>query len=378
MRRWSLAPATLIILGLLTALGWLHRWPFAASSGAGPTRRLYLFNGCEVHDERWHLLHTFPGDVCRFYATGELLTYITDVGLVLLSEKQGIVWRAADQVAHHQIVMLASGDFYFLDNHWQHRYKGQKLRFDVVSKMSKRGQMLSMYCTYDHLEAIKPYLPFKHPAEDNPMGVWVDMQMKTYGKEEYFHLNYLDVLPPNPNEGKARAFAAGNLLLSFPLFQMLAILDPRTYEILWTYTLDPKVSTHGQHCPHMLASGNILLFVNRLVDAQGRQHSKIVELDPVSKETVWSYVATPPTAFMSETLGCVKRLENGNTLITVGDPLGPERKPYIFEVTRDKALVRKHIVQKNSAFFYKERALYDVQPVSYEALARHLPLSASR
>ena len=62
-------------------------------------------------------------------------------------------------------------------------------------------------------------------------------------------------------------------------------------------------------------SGNILLFDNGL----GKNRSRAVELDPLTMEVVWQYVADPPTAFYTPTKGSIQRLPNGNTLLAESD-----------------------------------------------------------
>ncbi len=372
-----LGVGALLGAGALRSLRHLRPGPSAPPPARPAGGGLYLFNGCEVHDAGWHTVATYPGDFCRYYPTGEILSFVTEVGLVLMTKDLGLVWRAPEHKVHHAVRMLPSGAFYFLDSHWGHRYKGTPLRFDVLVKMSRGGEILSQWCTYDYLESIQRSLPFRHPAEDNPRGVWDDAKLEHYGNGEYFHLNYVDVLPRNPNEQAGRAFAAGNLLLSFPLFQTLAILDPTTYEILWTHTLDAREAEFGQHCASMLPTGNILMFVNSLRGREpGQRHSAIVELDPVTRKIVWRYVATPPQAFFSEQLGCVQRLEDGNTLVTVGAPLPSRQKPYVFVVTPKGEVVSRYTVQRSSAFYQEDRQLLQVSWVPRRALAPHLPITA--
>jgi hypothetical protein len=47
-----------------------------------------------------------------------------------------------------------------------------------------------------------------------------------------------------------------------------------------------------------------------------RLASRILEVDPFTQETVWSYGTGPGEDLLSETSGYVTRLANGNTLIT--------------------------------------------------------------
>jgi len=67
----------------------------------------------------------------------------------------------------------------------------------------------------------------------------------------------------------------------------------------------------------VLDNGNLLVFDNRSQRraADGDGWSRVLEVDPVSREIVWEYRADPPESFYSHSRGTVQRLANGNTLI---------------------------------------------------------------
>jgi outer membrane protein assembly factor BamB len=67
-----------------------------------------------------------------------------------------------------------------------------------------------------------------------------------------------------------------------------------------------------QHEARVLASGRILLFDN----LGKKHHSRVLEVDPLTAEVLWSYEDSEPGAFESLCCGANQRLENGNTLIT--------------------------------------------------------------
>ena len=88
-------------------------------------------------------------------------------------------------------------------------------------------------------------------------------------------------------------------------------------------------SFEGQHDPKVIPNGNLLLFDNR-----GRGNaSSVLELDPLTGETVWEYHGTPEAPFFSLTCGTAERLPNGNTLVTESD------SGRAFEVTRAGEIV---------------------------------------
>ena len=79
----------------------------------------------------------------------------------------------------------------------------------------------------------------------------------------------------------------------------------------------------GPHMPTLLDDGRLLVFDN----GTDRDHSRIIELDPVSLEVTWEYRADPPSSFHSKWRGSSQRLPNGNTLICESD------RGRVFEVT---------------------------------------------
>ena len=62
----------------------------------------------------------------------------------------------------------------------------------------------------------------------------------------------------------------------------------------------------------VIATGRILLFDNLgLLD-----RSRLIELDPLSGELVWTWQTPEPGEFFSHCCGSNQRLPNGNTLVT--------------------------------------------------------------
>lgn len=67
-----------------------------------------------------------------------------------------------------------------------------------------------------------------------------------------------------------------------------------------------------QHDPKIIANGNLLLFDNVGL----RNKSRVLEIDPTTDETLWSYSGTQEDPFLTRACGAAQRLPNGNTLIT--------------------------------------------------------------
>ncbi|HEY1753175.1 MAG TPA: aryl-sulfate sulfotransferase, partial [Caulobacteraceae bacterium] len=132
----------------------------------------------------------------------------------------------------------------------------------------------------------------------------------TYRRWEWSHVNGLDV-----NE-------AGDIVFSARNCHRIGVIDGKTGEL--KLKLD---KTYGQHNPTWLPNGNILVFDN------GRDASRVIEIDPASGEIVWTFRGSPVQQFFSGHISGVSRLESGNLLVCEGTG------GRLFEVTRSHEVV---------------------------------------
>ena len=119
----------------------------------------------------------------------------------------------------------------------------------------------------------------------------------------------------------------------------------------------------GQHHPHIIpkglpGAGNVMVFDNGGAAGYGeptpvapngrsvveRRSSRVLEINPVSMETVWEYSISGhgDFRFFSFNVSAAQRLPNGNTLITEG------ATGRAFEVTSDHEIVWEYI----NPFYY--------------------------
>ncbi len=177
-----------------------------------------------------------------------------------------------------------------------------------------------------------------------------------YG-DHVFVMNAASWLGPNRHHraGDAR-FDPENILISSRTLAWMGIVERATGNIVWTLgpeyltdaerALEPLVGTHQAHLipAGLPGAGNILVFDNGFASGYGgppllrnaleallgpsgpalgyrysRFYSRVVELDPVTLEVVWSYdPRTGADLTLSPITGGAERLPNGNTLITSG------------------------------------------------------------
>lgn len=132
---------------------------------------------------------------------------------------------------------------------------------------------------------------------------------------DYDHPNVLDFAPDS------------NYVMSFRNFGAIDKVDRYTGKIIWqiggrqsTFTIlnDPLGFFSGQHNPHFLPNGDLMVYDNGLRHTP--QHTRAVEyaIDEVHKTAtmVWEY--EPQPMVFTSFIGSSQRLSNGNTLVGFG------------------------------------------------------------
>jgi hypothetical protein len=178
---------------------------------------------------------------------------------------------------------------------------------------------------------------------------------------DWFHINSATYVGPNPwfEAGDTR-FAPENVIISSRQSSVIAIID-RAGAVVWQIGPDFDRTPEerqirqiiGQHHAHFIpeglpGAGNVMIFDNGGSSGYGtpspialngtgiyaRATSRVVEINPVTLELVWSY--NGPNFFATNISGA-QRLPNGNTLVTEG-PGGR-----LFEVTTEGEIVWEYI-----------------------------------
>ncbi len=179
---------------------------------------------------------------------------------------------------------------------------------------------------------------------------------------DWLHVNSATYLGPNHwfDQGDRR-FAPDNVLISSRQASFVAIVA-RDGSIVWrlgpdfsqTKQLQAIGQIIGQHHAHLIpkglpGAGNLLVFDNGGASGYGlinpitlkgsnalaRPNSRVLEINPVTFELVWSYQS--PGKFYGANISSAQRLPNGDTLITEG----PDGR--LFEVTYKGRIVWEYI-----------------------------------
>lgn len=267
--------------------------------------------------ERGTLLYNgkTPGEPGRFITTGPWkggsISELTWDGRVL--------WEVQHPDHHHDGTLLANGNVLLLclaplQREISDRVRGGMpgsehegvMHADYLVELTKAGELVWEWRAWEHLD-----------PEENGIVAAQDH------RSEWTHANTVAELPD------------GRIMLSFRNISTVLILNKASGEIVWKLGAPPLAQ---QHAPNMLANGNILIFDNGTHRLDHPiPHSRVIEVDPATKEIVWSYQEGYVSQFFSPFISNAQRLPNGNTLICEGS-FGR-----LFEVTRAGEVVWEYV-----------------------------------
>lgn len=265
--------------------------------------------------------------------------------LLELDWNSNVIWKYEDPYMHHDFQRLPNGNTIVL--RWVQTPEGIATKVkggvtgtekegtiwsDSFREITPDGQIVWEWLAYEHL----------NPEDDTICPLCP--------RAEWTHTNTCNVSPD------------GNILTSFLTLNTIAIIDKKSGDITWRW--GPGELAH-QHNPSMLDNGNILVFDNGshrpaspLVPGGMVSFSRVLEIDPQSKQIMWEYVDESRLHFFSSFIAGCQRLPNGNTLICEGTT------GRFFEVTATKEVVWEFvnpiysmdpIIHRNNAVFQAHR-----------------------
>jgi hypothetical protein len=294
----------------------VHRWtmPYAPGLSGYLTERGTLFYNGRTPEK---------GFLSRFPFKG---------GVVLEADWNGkVLWEIRHPDHHHHGILLRNGNVLLhcmgrVPDDIARRVKGGMvegnmasgqyaaqsaadagaMHSDYLAEVTRDGKTVWEWRTWEHLD----------PEQDGIAEVQAPRTLWAQG-------NSVEELPD------------GDILASFRPTSTVVRISRATGQIVWK--LGPPMVA-GQHAPHRLDNGNVLIFdngVHRLDDSI--PYSRVIEVDPASSRIVWKYQDKPAWNFFSPRMGNAQRLANGNTLIT------ESTFGRFFEVTREGDIVWEYV-----------------------------------
>ena len=231
-----------------------------------------------------------------------------------------IVWEYTDLAHHHDAQWLDNGNLLYsvvepmpkdvadqiVGGHTKNLPENSIMYGDVVKEVNREGKVVWLWRSWEHLN-----------ISDFPMHSFF----------ERTHWPYINGL----------WLARGDVVL----------MSLRTTSgVIGTNKSSGKVVLHignefvsQQHSPVELENGNILVFDNgNFRNEEAIPYSRIIEINPTSRDIEWQYSDEVGPAFFSAYQGAAQRLSNGNTHIT------ESVTGRLFEVTKFGEIVWEYVI----------------------------------
>lgn len=350
----------------------VKRWEGFNNSAGGPARVLpggYVIAASGAHPPNQESLELverdFDGKVLWSFSRNEEIT--ADNGQMIWAARQHHDWQREDFPAGYYSPEGApspqNNDRTLLLTHVTHvkpAVADVAIEDDRLIEVSRTGAVLWEWVASEHVDEFKLSAEARRVIKagavaNGPAG---GAGRRTF---DWLHVNSAHYLGPNRwfDAGDAR-FAPNHVIISSREASFLAIIA-RDGHVVWEMGPDYTASKElrairqviGQHDAHIIpkglpGAGNLLVFDNGGASGYGffspiapdgrgalvRPTSRVLEINPVTLELLWSY--TNPRFFATNISGA-QRLPNGNTLITSG-PTGR-----LFEVTKEGAIVWEYV-----------------------------------
>ena len=344
----------------------VKRWEDYNNSAGGPARVLpggvvIAASGARPpHQESTALIQRdFDGKVIWQFSRNERIT--TREGSTIWSVRQHHDWQRdsfpAGYYSPETTPAVEGGNTLILTHadRKQPKVADGVLEDDRLIEVSWKGDIVWEWVASDHIDELG-FADDARKAIKAASGV-----NAARGTFDWLHVNSATYVGPNRwfDQGDTR-FAPNNVIISSREASLLAIVG-RDGSIVWKLGPDFSASKElrairqiiGQHHAHLIpkglpGAGNLMVFDNGGASGYGfanpiapdgrgafvRPTSRVLEIDPVTLELVWSY--TNPR-FFSTNISGAQRLPNGNTLITAG------AGGRMFEVTKEGAIVWEYM-----------------------------------
>jgi hypothetical protein len=309
------------------------------TTNVGSQASLLNMRGEEVH--RWeapfsrvwprsaHVREPVPDDKAYFFGChldpdGDLLAVFHGTGdtpygygLAKLDKDSKVVWAYSANV-HHAVDVGEDGTIYVLTQ-------------EIVRKMPKGLEFFPTPALVDSLVLLSPQgrelkkIPLLEALRDSPYASLLPLRAPSADPAwDVLHANAVEVLRPSLAP-LYPLFKPGQVLVSLRELDTLAVVDTGTGSVAWA----ARGPWRGQHDPHFLDNGHLLVFDNR----GSTLESRVLEYDPQTQACPWTYSSESSPSFITAIQGRSQRLPNGNTLIV------NSKDGVLLEVTHEKELV---------------------------------------
>lgn len=264
---------------------------------------------------------------------GEVIFNLEYFGLVKLNSRSKVVWKLRYRT-HHAIFQDEDGAVWVC---------GAKLHLDSTPSFPGLKPMF----LEDTILKISP-----DGVVEREISV-LDVMYKS-GYQGLFRSYSIDILHVNDvevlSEQKAHAFAlfdAGDIMVSAREINTVFVIDGEKERIKWSITYP----LGAQHDPDFTEDGYITVYNNHMIQSllePERNGSRIIRIDPSTREVTTAYGWTEDQHFFSPWCGKHQHLPNGNMLITETEP------GRVFEINPNGKVVWSWIAPRWNKDFTRE------------------------
>ncbi|MCA9753956.1 MAG: aryl-sulfate sulfotransferase [Gemmatimonadetes bacterium] len=250
---------------------------------------------------------------------GDLLVFHQDPDeLIRLDWNSEVRWRRP-MLAHHDGDVDANGHLWVLDvrrslihvgSEWMSLAKDWIVELDADGEIVREIPLTDLLSDRFDLEELAGRVEDRDPRDENVKFL------------DPTHANTLALVPA----GNPGPFGAGRILFAARNLDLVAVLDPESETIEWTFG---PGELDWPHQPALTSRGTVLVFDN----GAHRGWSRIVEVDPGARDISWEYRGDSPDDFFSRTMGSVQPLPNGNVFVSESE------RGRAFEITRSGDIV---------------------------------------
>jgi len=227
---------------------------------------------------------------------------LAEDGVILLINRRSQIEWARQRNFHHDFNISDDGLLYAIDRRTARADEisaGETIFDDHLIALAADESLVLDISSVDLILAEPELLAIARTQYQAPRDRQIDV----------FHTNTIEKIPDDQMHDGEILFAEGDLLICWRNLDTIAVVDPSVPAIRWYWG---PGEIEQPHHPTLLDNGNLLIFDN----GSRRGWSRVLELDPGTREIVWEYRADPPQSFFSASRGSAQRLPNGNTLIT--------------------------------------------------------------
>lgn len=262
---------------------------------------------------------------------GSVIFTFNNGGLIRLDKCGKVVWKHAYKT-HHSVVVADDGTLWVPSV--RHDYPvGERVDIPGFTAPFLEESILHLDASGKVIEEMS--LP-RMMLRNDLLGVLLANgdTLTTNVTSDYTHLNKIDVLS-HAMAPRFPMFSEGDLLLSLRHLNLIMVVDPREWRVIWMQT-GPWLR---QHDAEFRGDGKISVFDNRADNQSGKSlgGSRIVAIDPATRALTVVYAGSKEAPFYTDVEGEHVYLPNSNILIS------ESMAGRIFEVAPDGRIVWQYV-----------------------------------